>query len=569
MEIDEVDQKILQELEKNPRTSNKRLSEIVRLTPQAVGIRIKKMREGGILGGIKILKPLMQRFNIIKEIKRIRTGIFGFDEIIGGGFPYPAMILLVGESGTGTTVFGLRMLWEALKNDLSCAYFAVERPINHVMQQLQNFGWDVSRYEKEGMFQFVDGYKIIKSYIRDSALLANIDILNIYQEIMDQQKALIPSMNILFFDNFTELIRLAKGPPLESALIDQLGINIIKYKSDLSCFYVLKMPVISNDALLTLKSYADCVIQFRKQIVNQEIHHNLLIEKLLFSSPPPTEIKFHFTNEGIILNAQLLHHDAVQNQPSSQSNALFNIPELDYLTQGLPFGTAWLLEIDNIIPLSDILKFYVNYFIDGLLHQRICHYVPPKVSFNLLLEIFTKAFQAHKKLRKKNITLEDQLLERKIVIYDNYNQSSLFEDEKKKNLFEPFNFSSESAKNKEAILHALLGHKSEHIYYGINLSNLLDLKFDDDLGLELSKDVITIIQKRGDIALATLNYNIYSPTFVNKMEYYTDGIIRIWVKLQEDYLPIKFVQVLKRPNGNPSAAHQLRVDDVSPYIHII
>lgn len=565
MEIDEIDRNILQELEKDPRATNKKISDRVGLTPQAVGIRIKKMRDAGIIGGIKILKPLLQRIDTFKEIKKIKTGISGFDEYIGGGFPYPSTVLLVGESGTGMTVFGLKMLWEALKNDLKCAYFAIERPIDYVVQQLQNFGWDVSHNEN---FQFVDVYSIIKKYIGDTGLLGNIDILNIYQDLVDQQRELIPKMNILFFDNFTEFIKLAKGPSLEASLIDQLGINIIKYKTDLSCFYVMKTPLISPEALLNLKSYADGVIQFRKQIINQQIIHSLLIEKMLFSSNPPTEIKFFITNEGIILEAQLLHHDAMLHQPSSQNNALFDVPELDYLTQGLPFGTAWLLEIDNLLPLSDVLKFYSNFFINGIIHQRICYFIPPRASFNLLLEIFIKAFQTNKILRKKNIILEDQLMQRQMIIYDYFNQSSIFEEDTKKNLFEPFSWSSEANKNQEIILDSLLKHQGKNIYYGVDLSNLLELKLNDDQILELTKNVLTLIRKRGNVAIATLNHSMHSPTFVNKIEYYADGIIRVWVKTQEEYTPQKFLQVIKMPLGNPSAAHQFQMSDIPPYIHM-
>ena len=566
MDIDEMDRKILQELEKYPRASNKKISGRVGLTPQAVGIRIKKMREAGFIGGIKILKPFLTRIDAFKEIKRIKTGITGFDECIGGGFPHPATILLVGESGAGTTLFGLGMLWQALRENLKCAYFSMERPIEHVVQQMQNFGWDMSRHEN---FQLVDVYSIIKRHIGESPLLGNIDILNIYQEIIEQQKALMQSMNILFFDNFTELIKLPKGPPMESSLVDQLGVNIIKYKRDLSSFYVLKPPIISPNILLILKSYADGVLQFQKRIVNQQIHYALLVEKLILSDHPPTEINFQITKEGIILEDQLLHHEALQHQPSGQNFAFFNIPELDYLTQGLPFRSAWILEVDNIFPLSDLLKFYVNFFMDGIAHDKVCYFIPPKVSFNLLIDVFTKAFQANKLLRKRNISFEDQLLQRQMVIYDYFNQVLMLEDETKKNLFEPFSWSSDPQKNQELLLGTLLKQKDEHSYYGVDVSNLLDLNLSDDQIEAITKITLTILQKRGDITIATLNPSMHSPAFVNKMEYYADGIIRLWVKAQEEYAPQKCLQIVKTPSGNSSAVYQVRVNDIPPYIQII
>jgi hypothetical protein len=347
-----------------------------------------------------------------------------------------------------------------------------------------------------------------------------------------------------------------------------LGINIIRYKSEASYFIVLKTPIISPDALLTLKSSADGVIRFRKEIVNQQTQNRLLIEKMLLSNHPSKELGFHITNEGIVLNEYLLHQQALQQQPSSQSNALFDIPELDYLTQGLPFGSAWVLEIDNNVSLSDVLKIYVNFFIDGIVHQRICQFAPPKASFNQLLEIFGKAFQVHKALRKKNITFEDQVAQRQMVIHDFFNQSLVLEDATKKGLFERTPWSSEAEKNLNILFDALLKQEGQHTYYGINLSDLLDLKLREEQILELTAGVLTIIQKRGDVVIATLNPSIHTPLFVSKIESNAKGIIRVWVKTLEGSPTLKYLQVVKTPAGTPSAAHLLDVNDTPPYLHI-
>ena len=49
-------------------------------------------------------------------IKRIETGIIGFDGLIKGGFPIASTVLLTGSPGTGKTIFGLQYLYNgALK----------------------------------------------------------------------------------------------------------------------------------------------------------------------------------------------------------------------------------------------------------------------------------------------------------------------------------------------------------------------------------------------------------------------------------------------------------------------
>ena len=44
------------------------------------------------------------------EIARLTSGIPGLDRNIAGGFPYPMILLVEGEPGTGKSTFALQML---------------------------------------------------------------------------------------------------------------------------------------------------------------------------------------------------------------------------------------------------------------------------------------------------------------------------------------------------------------------------------------------------------------------------------------------------------------------------
>ncbi|MEB3860231.1 MAG: KaiC domain-containing protein, partial [Desulfurococcales archaeon] len=46
------------------------------------------------------------------EIERVRSGIEGLDELLGGGIPRGSIILVAGHPGSGKTVFSAKFLYE-------------------------------------------------------------------------------------------------------------------------------------------------------------------------------------------------------------------------------------------------------------------------------------------------------------------------------------------------------------------------------------------------------------------------------------------------------------------------
>ena len=567
MEPDEIDRQILQVLDEDPRISNRKISDRVGLTPQAVGIRIKNLKKHGIIAGIKVSHPLPQLIKPIRRIERFRTNISGFDRYIGGGFPNPSTILLSGESGAGTTVFCLKLLWTALMKDgLKCAFFSIERSSEHVKQQMKSFGWDPNQSTN---VEFIDVFEMINQHIREFETFSHIDALQIYRLMIEKQKKLMPDVDIIFFDNLTELIKLAKGTPIELELINQLGTTIMKYKRDCIYFYVIKPHFITRDALLTLKSYSDCVIHFRHEIKNQQINRYMLIEKMLYTAHNSSEIKYHITNTGIILNEYMLQHKAGLIEVESENNALFNIKELDYLTQGLGYGTTWLFEIDSLFPLSDLIHLYALFFTDGLEKQHNCRFAAPNFSLSRLTSIFSDTIGHSKSLQKEEMELMDLIVSGQLTLYDFFQRSQIPEVGLDPKFFESVVWSS----NPENVL-AKLGlffnnPGQKNTYYGLILSDLIDLRLTEDQITWFYEYLLKLNQNQGNVLLATLNPALHKPKFINKLEYISDGIIKLWVDSEGAYEQEKYIQVTKTPLGKPSIPHHLIINDVPPYFQVI
>ncbi len=51
-------------------------------------------------------------------IESVKTGIEGFDQLTGGGFPRNSLILLCGNAGTGKTIFSAHFLYYGAANML-------------------------------------------------------------------------------------------------------------------------------------------------------------------------------------------------------------------------------------------------------------------------------------------------------------------------------------------------------------------------------------------------------------------------------------------------------------------
>jgi KaiC domain protein len=95
---------------------------------------------------------------VVVVIERVKTGIPGFDEIVGGGIPKRNVVLLSGGPGTGKTIFAMQYLWNGLQLGEPGVYVALEEHPVQIRVHMRSFGWDVRQYEQEGKFAIVDSF---------------------------------------------------------------------------------------------------------------------------------------------------------------------------------------------------------------------------------------------------------------------------------------------------------------------------------------------------------------------------------------------------------------------------
>ena len=87
----------------------------------------------------------------------IKTGIPGFDELLGGGLVEGTTTLLSGRSGSGKSVFGLQFLYEgATQYDSPGILLTLENRPNDIRADAEKFGWDLRKLENDGTINIID-----------------------------------------------------------------------------------------------------------------------------------------------------------------------------------------------------------------------------------------------------------------------------------------------------------------------------------------------------------------------------------------------------------------------------
>ncbi len=114
-------------------------------------------------------------------VQKLPTGITSFDVIAKGGLPRNRTTLLSGTAGSGKTVFAMQFLAVGIRDAGEAGVFVTfEESAGDIRKNMQSFGWDLERWEREKKLAFVDAspdpdVEIIESGSFDlGALLARV-----------------------------------------------------------------------------------------------------------------------------------------------------------------------------------------------------------------------------------------------------------------------------------------------------------------------------------------------------------------------------------------------------------
>ncbi|VVB94916.1 Circadian clock protein kinase KaiC [uncultured archaeon] len=144
----------------------------------------------------------------ISDLRRVPTGIPGFDDLCGGGLLRNRTYLLSGAAGAGKTIFGLQYIYNGItKYGENGLYIATEERPEQVRENVKQFGWDFEALEDEGKLAILDacstkiGVPSHEKYVdvRPFDMRSMLDQIIAIQEDIDAKRALVDGTTSIGF----------------------------------------------------------------------------------------------------------------------------------------------------------------------------------------------------------------------------------------------------------------------------------------------------------------------------------------------------------------------------------
>jgi circadian clock protein KaiC len=125
-------------------------------------LRVLKMRGSGHLEGKHTFRINPSGIEVFSRIEthggtstarlsgRISSGTPGLDDLMGGGLWAGDTTVVVGPSGVGKTIFGLRFVAEGLETGERCLYVTLQDTAEELIERARGFDWDLDAAYSSG-----------------------------------------------------------------------------------------------------------------------------------------------------------------------------------------------------------------------------------------------------------------------------------------------------------------------------------------------------------------------------------------------------------------------------------
>jgi len=232
-------------------------------------------------------------------MRRVKTGIPGMDEILHGGIPERNVVLLSGGPGTGKTLFSQQFIWNGLLMGEPGIYVALEEHPVQVRQNMAGFGWDVRKYEEEGLFAMVDAFtagigksKEYEKYIVHDLTDVRefIDVLRTAVKDLNAKRVVIDSVTTLYINKpalargiVMQLKRVLAGLGVTSIFVSQISVGERGFGG----------PGVEHGV--------DGIIRLDLDEIDGELKRSLIVWKMRGTSHSMRRHPFEITDKGIVV----------------------------------------------------------------------------------------------------------------------------------------------------------------------------------------------------------------------------------------------------------------------------
>jgi len=239
----------------------------------------------------------------IWKVPRVKSGIPGFDDLVGGGFPVGTTVLVTGPTGSGKTTFAIQFIYKGaeLYNEPGVIVTLEERA-QDLRREMKAFGWDIEKYEREGKIAIVDGVSAVvglpseEQYVLEGNLNTEDFLRYIYRVVkaIDAKRLVIDSIPSIAF-------RLKKEEDIREML---LQLNTILLEMGVTSILTTEAPDPSRGKISRygIEEYITrglILLDFIEREV--ELKRYLLIRKMRETRHSMKKYPFEITEDGIVV----------------------------------------------------------------------------------------------------------------------------------------------------------------------------------------------------------------------------------------------------------------------------
>ena len=208
------------------------------------------------------------------RIERLSTGVRGFDPLVAGGIPRGFLVAVVGEPGTGKSVFCIHFARRGLLEGDKVIYVTTEESRESIMRQASMFGFDFERAVEEGRMIIIDALLRDK---RDEWNMTEVTVDELIGKVIQAKKALGYGRTRLIIDSMSAFWL---DKPAMARKYSYMVKRILS-KWDMTILATSQYAITTSYGFgFGIEHVADGIIRFRKLLRNWELKRYVIVEKM-------------------------------------------------------------------------------------------------------------------------------------------------------------------------------------------------------------------------------------------------------------------------------------------------
>lgn len=267
---------------------------------------------------------------ITDTASRVQTGNPQADDILGGGFPQNSINVVMGEPGTGKTVFAEQLLFHNADGERPLLYITtLSEPLSKVVTYVQRFSFfDIDRIGQD--IQYEDLGRALSDHGPEALLTWLADAIK------------TRSPRVIVIDSFRVIHDLAMAADDMRAFMSRLAGLLSAY--DVTAF-LLGEYTRADVGRLPEFAVADSIVELARQPLTARDERFFRVLKLRGSAYREGQHAFRITNDGLALFPRLVSPRVPEHYESLVARLPTGVDGLDELMGGGPFAGSTTLVV--------------------------------------------------------------------------------------------------------------------------------------------------------------------------------------------------------------------------------